>query len=124
MQPRPHLPRLAPIDSYGNGGFRFGGMSHRGSLLCLPSGMYAWHVGSADAISEESLALVLAEADAIDALFIGTGATASLLPPVLRKRLREGSVNTETMQTGAAIRIYNILVGEQRRVAAALIAVG
>ena len=29
-------PGRAPIDAYGNGGFRFAGMSHRGSLLILP----------------------------------------------------------------------------------------
>ncbi len=40
----PHLPRPVPIDAYGNGGFRFGGMSHRGSLLCLPDGIWAWPV--------------------------------------------------------------------------------
>ena len=35
-------PRQVPIDAYGNGGFRFAGLSHRGSLLCLPGGMFAW----------------------------------------------------------------------------------
>ena len=35
-----HFPGRAPIDAYGNGGFRFAGMSHRGSILCLPSGIY------------------------------------------------------------------------------------
>ncbi|MHB1111361.1 MAG: Mth938-like domain-containing protein, partial [Devosia sp.] len=39
-----HYPYQAPIDAYGNGGFRFAGMSHRGSLLCLPTGMRAWNV--------------------------------------------------------------------------------
>ena len=43
----PHLPRPAPIEAYGNGGFRFAGMSHRGSLLCLPSGIWAWPVAQA-----------------------------------------------------------------------------
>ena len=36
-QDRPHLPRRVPVDGYGKGGFRFEGLSHRGSLLCLPS---------------------------------------------------------------------------------------
>lgn len=123
MAGRPHLPQLAPIETYGNGGFRFGGMSHRGSLLCLPSGMYAWNVEGAREIDVASLELVLAEAADIDAFFVGTGRASELLRPDVRKRLREAALNTETMQTGAAIRIYNILVGERRRVAAALIAV-
>ena len=37
-----HFPGRAPIDAYGNGGFRFAGMSHRGSILCLPSGIHGW----------------------------------------------------------------------------------
>ena len=37
-----HYPGRAPIDAYGNGGFRFADMSHRGSILCLPTGIYAW----------------------------------------------------------------------------------
>ncbi len=37
-----HFPGRAPIDAYGNGGFRFADMSHRGSILCLPSGIYGW----------------------------------------------------------------------------------
>ena len=37
-----HLPRSAPIEAYGKGGFAFADMSHRGSLLCLPSGIYGW----------------------------------------------------------------------------------
>ncbi|BAT60362.1 hypothetical protein GJW-30_1_02898 [Variibacter gotjawalensis] len=123
MTSRPHLPQLVPIDTYGNGGFRFGGMSHRGSLLCLPSGMYAWDVATPDQITEASLELAFAERDEIDSFFVGTGRTSALLSTSLRKALREAPLNTETMQTGAAIRIFNILVGEQRRVAAALLAV-
>jgi len=37
-----HFPGRAPVDTYGNGGFRFADMSHRGSILCLPSGIYGW----------------------------------------------------------------------------------
>uniref|UniRef100_UPI0019535063 hypothetical protein n=1 Tax=Stenotrophomonas maltophilia TaxID=40324 RepID=UPI0019535063 len=37
-----HFPGRAPIDAYGNGGFRFADMSHRGSILCLPSGIHGW----------------------------------------------------------------------------------
>ena len=36
------LPGAHAIEGYGAGGFRFGGMSHRGSILALPSGVYAW----------------------------------------------------------------------------------
>ena len=69
----PHLPRPAPIDGYGKGGFRFAGMSHRGSLLCLPSGIWAWPVNAASEISEASLAQVFAEASEIGLFLLGTG---------------------------------------------------
>ena len=52
----PHLPRPAPIDAYGNGGFRFGGMSHRGSLLCFPDGIWAWPVTGLAELNEGALA--------------------------------------------------------------------
>lgn len=58
-----HYPGRAPIDAYGNGGFRFAGMSHRGSLLCLPSGIYGWD--PAGRFDRETLAKVFDEADAI-----------------------------------------------------------
>ncbi len=43
----PHLPRSAPIEAYGKGGFAFADMSHRGSLLCLPEAIWAWPVDQA-----------------------------------------------------------------------------
>ena len=67
-----HFPGRAPIDAYGNGGFRFADMSHRGSILCLPSGVHGWDVADMDAVTPESFARVF-EADAIDLLLFGTG---------------------------------------------------
>jgi len=56
----PHLPQAAPIDAYGKGGFRFAGMSHRGSLLCLPDGIWPCPAASPQHITEASFALVFA----------------------------------------------------------------
>ena len=119
----PHLPHPAPIDAYGNGGFRFGGMSHRGSLLCLPDAIWAWSVVKPEEIDEASLGRVFAAARGIDTLVIGTGTGVWLPPRALREALRAVSVVLDAMQTGPAIRTYNIMIGERRRVAAALIAV-
>jgi len=119
----PHLPRQAPIDAYGDGGFRFAGMSHRGSLLCLPSGIWAWPVSAPEMIDAASLAPLLAEAAAIDICLLGTGAAPWPLPEALRFSLRERGLRADAMATGPAVRIYNIVLGENRRVAAALIAV-
>ena len=120
---RPHLPRQAAIDAYGDGGFRFAGMSHQGSLLSLPSGIWAWPINDPAQLSEELLGQILAEADAIDLLVLGTGRNPFMIAEALRLRLRDHAIVLDVMPTGAAVRTYNILLGERRRVAAGLIAV-
>jgi uncharacterized protein len=120
---RPHLPYPAPIDAYGDGGFRFAGLSHRGSLLCLPVGIWAWPVAGPQALTQETLAPVLDSAQRLDLLILGTGRDAWIVPGALRQRFREHSLKWEAMPTSAAIRTYNVLVAEGRRVAAGLIAV-
>ena len=119
----PHLPRSAPIEAYGKGGFAFDAMSHRGSLLCLPDAIWAWPVTRPEEIDRYSLQQVFAAANGIDTLIIGTGTGVWLPPPDLRQALRAVSIVLDAMQTGPAIRTYNIMIGERRRVAAALIAV-
>jgi uncharacterized protein len=119
----PHLPRSAPIEAYGNGGFAFAEMSHRGSLLCLPDAIWAWPVTKPDEINEVTLRRVIANAASIDTLIVGTGNEVWIPPSWLRDRLRKVSIVIDAMQTGPAIRTYNIMIGERRRVAAALIAV-
>jgi uncharacterized protein len=119
----PHLPRSAPIDAYGKGGFAFAGMSHRGSLLCLPDAVWAWPVTRPGEIDRYSLDRVFAAANSIDTLIVGTGNEVWLPPSELRAALRAIGVVLDPMQTGPAVRTYNIMIGERRRVAAALIAV-
>ena len=119
----PHLPRSAPIDAYGKAGFAFAGMSHRGSLLCLPDAIWAWEVTRPEQIDRYSLARIFAAASSIDTLIVGTGTDIWRAPSDLRAALRALHVTVDTMQTGPAIRTYNIMMGERRRVAAALVAV-
>ncbi|MGA3307224.1 MAG: MTH938/NDUFAF3 family protein [Xanthobacteraceae bacterium] len=119
----PHLPRQALIDAHGGGGFRFAGMSHRGSLLCLPDGIWAWPVGSPAALTEETLSLVFARAGDLDFFILGTGAEPWIMPQPLRERFREAHISLDTMTTGAAVRTYNVMLMESRRVGAGLIAV-
>jgi uncharacterized protein len=118
-----HLPRSAPIDAYGKGGFAFADMSHRGSLLCLPDAIWAWEVTRPEQIDKYSLERVFAAANGIDTLIVGTGTNVWVPPADLRASLRAAHVVLDAMQTGPAIRTYNIMLGERRRVAAALIAV-
>lgn len=119
----PHLPRSAPIEAYGQGGFRFDTMSHRGSLLCLPDAIWAWPIEQPQDIDRQSLKRVFEAAAGIDTLLIGTGSEMWLPPDDLRAALRRLHVGVDAMMTGPAIRTYNIMIGERRRVAAALIAV-
>ena len=118
-----HLPRSAPIEAYGKGGFAFADMSHRGSLLCLPDAIWTWQVTRPAEIDEYALSRVFKAANSIDTLIIGTGTEVWMPPTILREALRTVRVVLDPMQTGAAIRTYNIMIGERRRVAAALIAV-
>jgi uncharacterized protein len=119
----PHLPRPAPIEAYGNGGFRFGGMSHRGSLLCFPDGVWAWPIKSLAELNEGALAAAFVRAGVLDFFLIGAGMEPWALPEPLHARFRELSLSVDTMATGAAVRTYNILLAENRRVGAGLIAV-
>ncbi|KAF0125541.1 MAG: hypothetical protein FD152_2771 [Xanthobacteraceae bacterium] len=116
------VPGRFPIDAYGRGGFRFADMSHRGSILALPSGIHAWPIDEAGVIDEEALRPVVAEKRDIDVLLIGTGALPVALVEGVRWMLREAGIGFDVMTTGAAARTYNIMLGEKRRVAAALVA--
>ena len=118
------LPGAHAIEGYGAGGFRFGGMSHRGSILALPSGIYAWRAATPAEITIETLGQLFSEAPGlVEHLLIGTGMEPVPLAAALRQRLRAAGIRAEAMQTGAAARTYSILLGEKRRVAAALLAV-
>ncbi len=118
-----HFPGRAPIEAYGNGGFRFADMSHRGSLLCLPSGIHGWEPADPLALSMTDFDKLLAEADKVEILLVGMGRDLRPLPTELRAALKEAGIASDPMSTGAAVRTYNVLLAEDRAVAAALIAV-
>ncbi len=118
-----HFPGRPPIDAYGNGGFRFAGMSHRGSILCLPSGVYGWEPADRNALVAGDFAKLLAEAQEVEILLVGMGPDLKPLPAELRAALKDVRISADPMATGAAVRTYNVLLAEDRAVAAALIAV-
>jgi uncharacterized protein len=119
----PRYPGRAPIEAYGNGGFRFAGMSHRGSILCLPSGIIAWGVANVRDVGLELLPLLRAEGAMSGVLLLGAGRTAAFPAADVMAALREAGLWLEVMDTGAAARTYNVLLAEEREVSAALIAV-
>jgi uncharacterized protein len=118
------VPGQHGIDAYGSGGFKFAGMSHRGSILALPTGIHAFAATRFAEITAEALAPLLAlPKGTVDLLLVGTGPDLVPLPETLRRRLREAGIRSDPMATGAAARTYNVLLSEGRRVAAALVAV-
>jgi uncharacterized protein len=117
-----HLPYPAPIEAYGKGGFRFAGMSHHGSLLCLPDGIWPWSPRDAVEITEAVLEPVFARAEQIGLLLLGIGRGNWAMPQDLRLRFTGLSISVEITNTSNAVSTYNILMEEGRRVAAGLIA--
>ncbi len=118
-----HFPGRAPIDAYGNYGFRFADMSHKGSILCLPSGIHGWEPAVSPIIQVSDLDLILSQAEDIEILLVGMGQELRRLPEDVRAILRKHNIASDPMSTGAAVRTYNVLLAEDRAVAAALIAV-
>ena len=116
-------PGRAPIDAYGNGGFRFAGMSHKGSLLCLPQAIVAWDAIAIDTLVPDSFRMVFAEGRDIGFVLLGTGRMHEAPSTTVRRAFVEAGIGLDVMDTGAACRTYNVLLAEGRPVAAALLAV-
>lgn len=116
-------PGRAPIDAYGNGGFRFADMSHRGSLLIVPSGIYGWDVADFDDLTPTLCAKFLQELVRPAFVLLGTGPEHRMPPEPVRKLFAEAGIGLEPMSTGAAARTYNVLLAEGRDFGAGLIAV-
>ncbi len=123
----PRFPGRAPIEAYGNGGFRFAGMSHRGSILCLADAIIAWDAPvpfeTADALTVAHLKPVLDQREAIGFLLLGTGRRQIFPSREVRQAFRDAGIGLDAMDTGAACRTYNVLLAEGRPLAAALVAV-
>ncbi|MGE5502995.1 MAG: Mth938-like domain-containing protein [Actinomycetota bacterium] len=109
------------IQAYGDGGFRIAGQRWEGSVLVLPDRTAAWPVASLAELTEASLAAVV-EAG-VQVLLLGCGKSIGAVPRELKASLRAAGIVVDPMDTGAACRTFNVLLAEDRKVAAALIAV-
>jgi uncharacterized protein len=120
------VPGRHSIDAYGAGGFRFAGMGHIGSILATPRGIAAIPPKALGEINDATLAPLFDEMagapGSIEFIVVGTGERMALLPPLLSRRLRTAGLRVEAMATGPAARVYNVMLGENRRVAALLLA--
>jgi uncharacterized protein len=108
------------IERYGASGFRVAGVIHRGSILVFPDRTEPWLAADASSVTFESLTPVV-EYGGVQILLLGLGRRMSAVPMALRAALRSAGIVLEPMETGAACRTYNVLVAEERRVAAALL---
>ncbi len=109
------------VQSYGGGGFKVAGARHQGSILLFPDRILPWPVAALADVTADSLRPVADADPPVEVLIIGCGARHDRLAPSLREAL--GGVAVDVMATGPACRTYNVLAGEDRRVAAALIAI-
>jgi uncharacterized protein len=113
------------IERYAPGAFRVSGVTYQGALLVLPDRTLAWPIASFADITLSSLsALTDPSHPAVELLLVGCGEALRPLPRDLRQALRQAGIVAEAMDTGAACRTYNVLMAEDRRVAAALLPVG
>ncbi|MEL6921773.1 MAG: MTH938/NDUFAF3 family protein, partial [Pseudomonadota bacterium] len=90
-----HFPGKAPVEAYGNGGFRFADMSHQGSILMLPSGIYGWAATSFADASLENLTEVVSDADQLEVMLFGCGNDLMPIPKALREALAELAIRCE-----------------------------
>lgn len=111
------------IDSYGAGAFRVSGVMHEGAIFVFPDATVAWAAARIEDLTPTSLEPVCARGG-VEILLVGCGRRAALLPKALRARLKEAGIVADAMDTGAACRTYNVLLAEDRRVAAALLPAG
>ena len=111
------------IESYGGGGFTVSGQRYSGGIIVGGSETLTWPVSDFAAVTLESLSGVFDLDPRPDLLLLGCGTDMALPGPGLRAALKERGMALEAMASGAACRTYNVLLGEERQVAAALIAV-
>ena len=111
------------VESYGGGRFRISGSVWASSVLLRPDAALPWSVAVFRDLTLESLLPLTEGEDVPEILLIGCGNRAELLPRTLRESIRAEGMVADAMDTGAACRTYNVLMAEDRRVAAALIAV-
>jgi uncharacterized protein len=126
-EPRPQFaPGSHAITAHGQGAFAFAGMSHTGSILATPKGVRALASTSLEDLASGALSTLVTECaenpGSIEFLIIGTGERMAPIPKTLRVALSRAGLRFDAMATGPALRVYNVMQSEGRRVAAVLIA--
>jgi len=111
------------VQRYGNGGFRVSGVVFGGSVIVMPTASLAWSATSVSLLTVADFEPLIARASELDVCLLGCGTQMMPLTRAVREALKEAGLTVDPMDTGAACRTYNVLMGEGRAVAAALIAI-
>jgi uncharacterized protein len=119
--PTPDAALAQVIRSYGPGHFLIGERDWREPVLVTPTATTAWCVTRAEDLSLASLEALQHAPAPTELLVLGCGPRAAFIAPALRAELKAAGLALEVVDTGSACRIYNVLLAEGRRVAAALI---
>ncbi|WP_428680329.1 Mth938-like domain-containing protein [Reyranella sp.] len=119
--PTPDPAQVQYIRSYGPGRFMISDREWQTPVLVTPTITHPWEITRIEDLSLDSLAPLREAAIPTELLVLGCGARAVFVPPDLRATLKAAGMGLEVVDTGSACRIYNVLLAEGRRVAAALI---
>lgn len=112
------------ISHYGPGVIGVSGTDYRSNLLLTDQGVLEnWFEGSLEALSLDHFAPLLAQPPETrpEIVVFGSGSTHRFPPLALIAELAARGIALEVMSTHAACRTYSVLLGEDRRVAAALL---
>jgi len=109
------------IRTYGPGRFLIAEREWREPVLVTPTVTLPWPVTRMEELTPGSLAALATAPAPTELLVLGCGARAMFVPPALRAALKAAGFGLEVVDTGSACRVYNVLLAEGRRVAAALI---
>ena len=106
---------------YGQGHVLINAERHDGNLIVTPDSVQAWGVENFEQLSEEHFRMLLDLQPEV--VLFGSGAGLRFFHPRLMAALTNAGIGVDIMDTQAACRTFNILMAEDRRVIAAILAI-
>jgi uncharacterized protein len=107
------------ITGYGEGYVMVNGERRASSVVVLPDRIEPWERKEFSQLTEADFQFL--QGLGVEIVLLGTGARQRFPHPRLTAPLAQAGIGLEVMDTQAACRTYNILVAEERKVAAALL---
>ncbi len=128
-----HLPSLTPelklhasgltslntFTGYGAGFVLINAVRHEGNLIVMPELLQPWDAGGFETLEPEDFSVLVSLKPEV--VLLGTGEKIRFPHPRLTQALSQARIGVEVMDNQAACRTYNILMAEERKVAAALL---